>query len=184
MPPRREYHPSGALAYEGDKRGDTRHGQGGEYDEHGQIMYLGGFREGEWHGEGKEFNEAGNVIHEGLYAHGNRHGHGIDYDGTGCAFLRVRSAMVSVMGTARDLTKMEKYAMGITVKEYVLDMGASTTLMVLMYDGTYVDDLRHGYGHEYEDGMLVYAGAYVGDFWEGMGTEFKEKLYFLRGNVR
>jgi hypothetical protein len=66
------------VLYEGELKGQKRHGQGKEYGHNGTIIYEGEWKENKMHGQGKRYDH-GTITYEGEWKEDKMHGQGKMY---------------------------------------------------------------------------------------------------------
>lgn len=79
----KEYHPGGALKFEGVKKDNLAEGLGTSYYENGNVEYEGNWSRNYPHGEGKSYHENGKLKYEGQWNFGHKTGQGIEYHANG-----------------------------------------------------------------------------------------------------
>ena len=118
----------------------------------GKVIFIGESLNGEKNGNGKEYDNKGHLLFEGKYINGEKNGNGIEYNPDG------------------------KF-----VGEYI--NGKKWNGKGINKKGDILYDIINGYGtiREYEDGNLIYEGGYLNGMRHGEGREYtKDKIIKVR----
>lgn len=176
------------LVYEGEWRQGKANGYGSFYYTNGLLEYEGEFRDhapngyGRWYdydmdekdaagsGSGQNRNErivrTARIV-EGRFADGRIAGETKQYVYVGEFAGKADPRNPGSFGKGNGLGKL--YEVRTELDFY----GRSMTRTELVYDGSFVDYRRHGFGDEYADGVLKYSGAWSRDSKNGTGYVYE-----------
>ncbi len=182
------------LLYEGEVKDGKREGIGQAYDAMKRIAYDGEWKDDLREGFGLAY-ENGVLTYRGEWRRGLRSGAGASYEivmlsaGSSPGEAKLVSGTFSldkvVDSTARQYVYIGSISNGMITgrgKLYLVSQTGPTHFRaesfqtgrkgLKVYDGDFVNGLKHGIGIQYMDGLKVYDGHYANDSYEGYGTMF------------
>ena len=149
----KEYYYNGILVYEGEYLNCKRHGKGKEYGSINNLIFEGEYLNGKRHGKGKEFFD-NKLIFEGEYKNGERNGKGKEFSSKG--FIRFEGEYLNgLKWNGKEYNKDNniigeiKEGKGIQHEYHYSDKRYIREGEYLIYEGEYLNGLRHGKGKEY-----------------------------------
>jgi hypothetical protein len=182
------------LLYEGEVKDGKRQGIGQAYDNENRLEY-----DGEWNNDLREgfglAYENGVLTYRGAWRRGFRSGTGTSYEivkqpvGNGSGEAKLVSGTFSVgkpvSGTVREYAYVGAMREGMitgTGKLYLVSHNGPTHIRaesfqtgrkgLKVYEGAFVNGLKHGIGILFEEGLKTYDGSFANDLREGYGTQF------------
>ena len=169
------------LLYEGEYLNELRNGKGKEYYYDERVKFEGEFLNGKRNGLGKEYDREGNMMFEGEYINGERNGKGkvfyegkFDFEGE---FLNGKHCF----GKRDVLLNNEIYETNdeIGLRKDFKVMNKYYQIRKLVYQGEYVNGIRHGKGKQFKDLKMIFEGEYKnGKKWNGKGYDGNHNLLY------
>jgi hypothetical protein len=182
------------LLYEGEVKDGKRHGLGHAYDAKKRLAYDGEWKDDLREGFGLAY-ENGVLSYRGEWRRGFRSGAGTSYEivkqsvGNTPGEAKLVSGTFSLDKVADSTAKQYVYLGSMSGgaitgrgKLYLVSQNGPTHIRaesfqtgrkgLKVYDGDFVNGLKHGVGIQYIDGLKVYDGNYAKDVYEGYGTMF------------
>ena len=182
------------LLYEGEVKDGKREGKGRAYDAKERLAYDGEWKDDLREGFGLAY-ENGVLVYRGEWRRGFRSGAGTSYEivklsaGSSPGEAKLVSGTFSLDkimdSTARQYVYIGSMSDGALTgrgKLYLVSQSGPAHIRaesfqtgrkgLKVYDGGFVNGLKHGIGIQYMDGLKVYDGHYANDIYEGYGTMF------------
>ncbi len=155
------YYKSGHLQYKGEFRNGFIFKGIEYYDYNGGIKYEGEFLNNKYNGYGIQYfngvlcnaNIKGKKKYEGMFINGQYHGEGIKYNN--------KNGNIQYKGI------FSNGKLNGQILEYN-DEG------ILIYDGKYVNDYKHGSGTEYIDEQISFKGEFSNGMYHGIGSRYSK----------
>lgn len=158
------FDPSGEMIYEGSFKNGKYDGHG-QYYVNGTLIYDGEFSTNKYDGYGKLYSH-GRLFYEGEFKYNNRHGKGKLYDDTRLKILEYEGEFKN--------DKFDGYGINY-LSQYIGEWkngeknGKGQDYHFDVYEGTFVNGVREGYGRLFISENQIYEGMFNNGMPEGTG---------------
>ena len=146
---------NGNLLYEAEFKNGEINGKLRQYLSNGIIEFEGEYKNGLKNGKGKEYYDDGSLKFEGEYLNDKKNGNGKEY---------FKGGEIEFEGKYLNNEK-------VFGKEYSYN---NYTNEELIYEGEFLNGLKHGKGKEYINGILIYDGLFLNGNKFGHGKEYNK----------
>lgn len=157
-----------------------------EFNNNEICIYKGYFKDGKRNGFGIEYYQNGNVKFKGYYKNGKKNGYFTEYFDSKNDNIKDEN----FRGYYKDGKKDGYCEIEGKYKGYFKENKKENYWSIynnqdsLIYEGSFKDDYRNGFGIEYKNDIKIYKGFFKNNIYNGQGILYENNIRIYQGNFK